>query len=72
MSKITRSIVTLFLPAALARGGETTFRSGDADIHLPSLNEVNFFHGAVSSQAILLFGLLVCAVGAVFENGAVR
>ncbi len=66
MSKITRSIVTLFLPAALARGGETTFRCGDADIHLPSLNEVNFFHGTVSSQAILLFGLLVCAVGAVF------
>src|ERR1039458_3365676 len=40
--------------------------AGDADIQLPSLDEVNFFHGTVTSRAILFFGLLVCAVGASF------
>ena len=32
----------------------------------PRLSDVNFFQGAVSSHAILFFGLVVCAVGAVF------
>jgi len=40
--------------------------AGDADIQLPSLDQVNFFHGAVTSRAILFFGLFVCAVGAAF------
>jgi K(+)-stimulated pyrophosphate-energized sodium pump len=50
--------------AALAE--DAPFHSGDADINLPALNELTFFHGAVTSQAILFFGLFVCAVGAVF------
>src|SRR5208337_1290657 len=29
-------------------------------------DQVNFFHGAVTSQAILFFGLFVCLVGAAF------
>jgi K(+)-stimulated pyrophosphate-energized sodium pump len=40
--------------------------AGDADIQLPALDQVNFFHGAVTSRAILFFGLFVCAVGAAF------
>jgi len=40
--------------------------AGDADIQLPLLDQVSFFHGAVTSRAILFFGLLVCAVGAAF------
>src|SRR5450631_870220 len=40
--------------------------AGDADIQLPSLDQVNFFHGSVTSHAILFFGLFVCAVGAAF------
>jgi K(+)-stimulated pyrophosphate-energized sodium pump len=40
--------------------------AGDADIKLPSLEEVNFFHGSVTSREILFFGLFVCAVGAAF------
>jgi len=40
--------------------------AGEADIQLPPLDQVNFFHGAVTSRAILFFGLLVCAIGAAF------
>jgi K(+)-stimulated pyrophosphate-energized sodium pump len=40
--------------------------AGEADIQLPLLNQVAFFHGHVTSQAILFFGLFVCAVGAGF------
>jgi K(+)-stimulated pyrophosphate-energized sodium pump len=44
----------------------TSARAGDADIQLPSLDQVNFFHGTVTAQAILFLGLFVCAVGAAF------
>ena len=40
--------------------------AGEADIQLPLLNQVDFFHGTVTSRAILFFGLFVCAVGAAF------
>jgi K(+)-stimulated pyrophosphate-energized sodium pump len=40
--------------------------AGDADIQLPALDQVSFVHGAVTSHAILFFGLFVCAVGAAF------
>jgi K(+)-stimulated pyrophosphate-energized sodium pump len=38
----------------------------EADIQLPSLDKVNFVHDSVSSHAILLVGLFICAVGAAF------
>jgi K(+)-stimulated pyrophosphate-energized sodium pump len=44
----------------------TSAFAGDADIQLPSLDQVKFFHGTVTSQEILLFGLAVCLVGAIF------
>jgi K(+)-stimulated pyrophosphate-energized sodium pump len=40
--------------------------AGDADIQLPSLEQLKFFHGAVTAQGILLLGLFVCAVGGMF------
>jgi K(+)-stimulated pyrophosphate-energized sodium pump len=40
--------------------------AGDADIQLPELESVKFFHGAVTGHSILYFGLFVCAVGAAF------
>ena len=43
-----------------------TARAGDADIQLPSLEQVKFFHGTVTGLTILFFGLFVCVVGAVF------
>ena len=53
-----------FLLVALFSGGNAF--AGEADIPLPSLDKVNFFHDAVTSHAILLFGLVVCALGAAF------
>jgi K(+)-stimulated pyrophosphate-energized sodium pump len=40
--------------------------SGEANIHLPPLQDVSFFGGSLSSYAILYFGLAVCVVGALF------
>jgi K(+)-stimulated pyrophosphate-energized sodium pump len=47
-------------------GCGTSAFAGDADIQLPLLKGVSFFHNSVSSQEILFFGLLVCAIGAAF------
>jgi K(+)-stimulated pyrophosphate-energized sodium pump len=40
--------------------------AGDADINLPSLQDVSFCGGALSSHAILFSGLAVCVIGALF------
>jgi K(+)-stimulated pyrophosphate-energized sodium pump len=40
--------------------------AGDADINLPSLQDVSFYQGAVSSHGVLYLGLVICAVGAAF------
>ena len=40
--------------------------AGDADINLPSLQDVSFYQGMVSSHGILYLGLVICAVGAAF------
>ena len=52
------------LLAALFGGAEAF--GGEADIQLPSLEQVNFFHGRVTGHALLFFGLFVCLVGAGF------
>lgn len=54
----------LLLLSALSYGGNAF--AGDADIQLPELQRVKFFHGAVTSHTILILGLFVCAVGASF------
>jgi len=46
-------------------GGTRAF-AGEADIQLPLLDQVDFFHHTVTSRSILFFGLFVCAVGAGF------
>jgi K(+)-stimulated pyrophosphate-energized sodium pump len=40
--------------------------AGEANIHLPPLQDVSFFGGSLSSHAILYFGLAVCVIGALF------
>src|SRR5471030_266578 len=40
--------------------------AGDADINLPSLQDVSFYQGAVTSHGVLVMGLIICAVGAAF------
>ena len=44
----------------------TSAFAGEADIRLPSLEQVKFFHGGVTGHTILFLGLFVCVVGAVF------
>ena len=54
---------------ALFIAGATSARaagSGEANIHLPALDDVKFFKDSLSSYAILYFGLVVCVVGALF------
>jgi K(+)-stimulated pyrophosphate-energized sodium pump len=46
-------------------GGVSAF-AGEADIQLPQLEQVSFFHGRVTSHEILYFGLFVCLIGAAF------
>jgi K(+)-stimulated pyrophosphate-energized sodium pump len=40
--------------------------AGDADINLPSLQDVSFFGGGLGGRAILFAGLVICAIGAAF------
>src|SRR5580658_4736875 len=51
--------------AALLASGITSAFAGEANIHLPQLQDVSF-SGGLSSHAILYFGLVICAVGALF------
>jgi K(+)-stimulated pyrophosphate-energized sodium pump len=40
--------------------------AGDADINLPSLQDVSFFGGGLGAHSILYAGLIICAIGAAF------
>ena len=40
--------------------------AGDADINLPSLQDVSFFGGGLGAHAILYSGLIICAIGMAF------
>jgi K(+)-stimulated pyrophosphate-energized sodium pump len=55
-----------FILLLAALFGATNALAGDADIHLPPLQDVSFHGGAWSGHAILFFGLAVCAIGALF------
>ncbi len=60
MTKRNYLIIAMLLSAA----GNAL--AGDADIQLPSLNQISFFHGSVTGHEILYLGLFVCVVGAAF------
>ena len=40
--------------------------ASESDIHIPDLKSVNFFNGALSGNAVLMIGLVVCALGIVY------
>jgi K(+)-stimulated pyrophosphate-energized sodium pump len=61
VKRLYRILLPLFLWSAALPAW-----AGEADIQLPGLEQVKFFHGAVTGQTILYFGLFVCAVGAAF------
>lgn len=56
--------ILLVLGATLSPTGG--LYAGEADIHLPPLQNVSFYHGTISGSIILVLGLLVCAAGALF------
>jgi len=66
MPKLILFLTAMLLFTTGAFADDATFHSGDADIKLPALDQVTFLHGALTSKEILLFGLFVCAVGAMF------
>jgi K(+)-stimulated pyrophosphate-energized sodium pump len=55
-----------FILLLAALSGANNAQAGDADIHLPPLQDVSFHGGAWSGHAILFFGLAVCAIGTLF------
>ncbi len=57
---------TIGIVAALFVPGLANALAGEADIHLPALQDVSFCNGSLSSHAILYFGLAVCVIGALF------
>ncbi|MBI4365101.1 MAG: sodium/proton-translocating pyrophosphatase, partial [Candidatus Latescibacteria bacterium] len=52
-------------PAALAQDGGTHHGGGEANLTLPDLGTVSFA-GGLDGHTLLLFGLLVCALGMLF------
>ncbi len=62
---VTKTFYRIVLPLFLWSAALPA-RAGEADIQLPGLEQVKFFHGAVTGLTILYFGLFVCAVGAAF------
>ena len=40
--------------------------ASESDIHIPDLTSVKFFDGALTGNAILMIGLVVCALGVVY------
>src|SRR3954470_24026310 len=53
------------LATALAGFATPAFAS-ESDIHIPDLKSVSFFNGALSGNAVLMIGLVVCALGIVY------
>ena len=52
--------------AALAVGLTSSLRASEADIRIPDLKAITFLDGALSGNAILMIGLVVCALGVVY------
>jgi len=44
----------------------SSLRASEADIKIPDLHSVSFLGGSLSGQAVLLAGLVVCVIGALF------
>ncbi len=52
--------------AALAASIIPSLRASESDIHIPDLKAVSFFNGSLSGNAILMIGLVVCALGVIY------
>ncbi|MDB6093291.1 MAG: Inorganic diphosphatase [Verrucomicrobia bacterium] len=52
--------------AALAASVIPSLRASESDIRIPDLKAVSFFDGSLSGNAILMIGLVVCALGVIY------
>jgi K(+)-stimulated pyrophosphate-energized sodium pump len=52
--------------AALAACAVPTLRASEADIKIPDLHTVSFLGGRLAGESVLLAGLAVCVIGALF------
>ncbi|MGH7957718.1 MAG: hypothetical protein ACREH8_12020, partial [Opitutaceae bacterium] len=52
--------------AALAAAVPNVLRASEADIRIPDLRAITFFDGSLSGTAILMIGLVVCALGTLY------
>jgi K(+)-stimulated pyrophosphate-energized sodium pump len=52
--------------AALAASFLPSLHASESDIKIPDLGTVSFFHGALSGHAVLMIGLVVCALGVIY------
>ena len=43
-----------------------SLRASESDIHIPDLKSVSFFNGALSGNAVLMVGLVVCLLGIIY------
>jgi K(+)-stimulated pyrophosphate-energized sodium pump len=72
-----RHFFTLLIPALLvaiflcgapvqAMTSESHAASGEADLKLPNLGAATFFNGAVNGRTLLLYGMIIAALGLIF------
>ena len=52
--------------AAAAAAFLPSLRASESDIHIPDLRSVSFFNGALSGNAVLMIGLVVCLLGIIY------
>ena len=59
---------SVFLISSLPCGAQTTpgETSGEANLVLPDLTQATFFGGAINGRSLLLYGLIVVALGLLF------
>ncbi len=55
-----------WVAAALVTLTPSVLRASEADIRIPDLRTITFFGGALSGTAILMIGLVVCALGTIY------
>jgi K(+)-stimulated pyrophosphate-energized sodium pump len=61
----TKSLLRTGIVLAALLGAANAF-AGEADINLPSLQDVTFFGGGLSGPVLLYIGLAFCAIGVLF------
>ena len=62
VSSTVRWLVAAALPALFVSRSQAS----EADIRIPDLSTVSFFHGQLSGPTVLMSGLVVCAIGILF------